>query len=121
MTPPEYSAIRPYLGHSSGFQSWQYRCIEFSLGNKNAVAGAVRSRDGDLLAVAIGQTLIVVAVFVDNNMHRHHGIALGCAIIVGGERCRTEHHPIHGGAEPVGRAGCWIEVEVVAGCAGFVA
>jgi tryptophan 2,3-dioxygenase len=35
MTPPEYSAIRPYLGHSSGFQSYQYRCIEFSLGNKN--------------------------------------------------------------------------------------
>ena len=36
MTPPEYSAIRPYLGASSGFQSAQYRCIEFSLGNKNA-------------------------------------------------------------------------------------
>jgi tryptophan 2,3-dioxygenase len=36
MTPPEYSAIRPYLGQSSGFQSWQYRCIEFRLGNKNA-------------------------------------------------------------------------------------
>ena len=36
MTPPEYSAIRPYLARSSGFQSWQYRCIEFSLGNKSA-------------------------------------------------------------------------------------
>ncbi len=36
MTPPEYSAVRPYLGASSGFQSWQYRCIEFALGNKNA-------------------------------------------------------------------------------------
>jgi tryptophan 2,3-dioxygenase len=36
MTPPEYSAIRPYLANSSGFQSWQYRCIEFMLGNKNA-------------------------------------------------------------------------------------
>ena len=36
MTPPEYSAIRPYLSNSSGFQSWQYRCIEFRLGNKNA-------------------------------------------------------------------------------------
>ena len=36
MTPPEYSAIRPYLGESSGFQSYQYRCIEFALGNKNA-------------------------------------------------------------------------------------
>jgi tryptophan 2,3-dioxygenase len=35
MTPPEYSAMRPYLASSSGFQSWQYRCIEFSLGNKN--------------------------------------------------------------------------------------
>ena len=36
MTPPEYTAIRPYLGHSSGFQSYQYREIEFLLGNKNA-------------------------------------------------------------------------------------
>jgi tryptophan 2,3-dioxygenase len=36
MTPPEYSAIRPYLASSSGFQSWQYRMIEFRLGNKNA-------------------------------------------------------------------------------------
>ncbi len=36
MTPPEYTAMRPYLGASSGFQSFQYRCIEFSLGNKNA-------------------------------------------------------------------------------------
>jgi tryptophan 2,3-dioxygenase len=36
MTPPEYSKIRPYLGQSSGFQSWQYRCVEFRLGNKNA-------------------------------------------------------------------------------------
>ena len=36
MTPPEYTAMRPYLGQSSGFQSYQYRCIEFALGNKNA-------------------------------------------------------------------------------------
>jgi tryptophan 2,3-dioxygenase len=35
MTPPEYTAIRPYLGQSSGFQSFQYREIEFILGNKN--------------------------------------------------------------------------------------
>jgi tryptophan 2,3-dioxygenase len=36
MTPSEYSALRPYLGSSSGFQSWQYREIEYILGNKNA-------------------------------------------------------------------------------------
>jgi tryptophan 2,3-dioxygenase len=36
MTPPEYTAMRPYLGMSSGFQSFQYRQLEFILGNKNA-------------------------------------------------------------------------------------
>ncbi|MEO8938874.1 MAG: tryptophan 2,3-dioxygenase family protein [Burkholderiaceae bacterium] len=36
MTPTEYSIVRPYLGSSSGFQSPQYREIEFRLGNKNA-------------------------------------------------------------------------------------
>jgi tryptophan 2,3-dioxygenase len=41
MTPPEYSAIRPYLGASSGFQSFQYRELEFILGNKNAAMLAV--------------------------------------------------------------------------------
>lgn len=36
LTPSEYTAMRPYLGSSSGFQSYQYREIEFILGNKNA-------------------------------------------------------------------------------------
>lgn len=35
MTPSEYTAMRPYLGTSSGFQSYQYRQLEFVLGNKN--------------------------------------------------------------------------------------
>jgi tryptophan 2,3-dioxygenase len=50
MTPPEYSAIRPYLASSSGFQSWQYRCIEFSLGNKNAAMLKPHSHRPELLA-----------------------------------------------------------------------
>jgi len=36
MTPADYLAFRDSLGPSSGFQSYQYRTIEFSLGNKNA-------------------------------------------------------------------------------------
>jgi tryptophan 2,3-dioxygenase len=43
MTPPEYTAIRPFLGHSSGFQSHQYRELEFLLGNKNAALLQVHS------------------------------------------------------------------------------
>jgi tryptophan 2,3-dioxygenase len=50
MTPPEYSAMRPYLGSSSGFQSWQYRCIEFALGNKNAAMLKPHSHRPELLA-----------------------------------------------------------------------
>ncbi len=50
MTPPEYSAIRPFLANSSGFQSWQYRCIEFSLGNKNAAMLGPHAHRADLLA-----------------------------------------------------------------------
>ncbi len=50
MTPPEYTAIRPYLGHSSGFQSWQYRCIEFALGNKNRAMLRPHAHRPELLA-----------------------------------------------------------------------
>jgi tryptophan 2,3-dioxygenase len=45
LTPTEYSGVRPYLGSSSGFQSPQYREIEFLLGNK--VASHVESHDGE--------------------------------------------------------------------------
>jgi len=50
MTPPEYSAIRPYLAQSSGFQSWQYRCIEFVMGNKNPVMLKPHEHRPDLYA-----------------------------------------------------------------------
>ena len=36
LTPSEYMGLRDLLGPSSGFQSLQYRTIEFLLGNKNA-------------------------------------------------------------------------------------
>jgi tryptophan 2,3-dioxygenase len=50
MTPPEYTAMRPYLANSSGFQSAQYRCIEFALGNKNAAMLKPHAHRPDLLA-----------------------------------------------------------------------
>ena len=51
MTPPEYSALRPYLANSSGFQSAQYRCIEFALGNKNATMLKPHAHKPELLAM----------------------------------------------------------------------
>jgi tryptophan 2,3-dioxygenase len=35
MTPADYLSFRPVLGRSSGFQSWQYRLLEFKFGLKN--------------------------------------------------------------------------------------
>ncbi|MCZ4316802.1 tryptophan 2,3-dioxygenase [Comamonadaceae bacterium G21597-S1] len=51
MTPPEYTAMRPSLGQSSGFQSYQYRCIEFALGNKNAAMLKPHAHRPELLAL----------------------------------------------------------------------
>jgi tryptophan 2,3-dioxygenase len=45
LTPSEYSAFRNELGRSSGFQSVQYRMLEFRLGNKNAEMVRVHRRD----------------------------------------------------------------------------
>jgi tryptophan 2,3-dioxygenase len=38
LTPSEYMEFRGVLGHASGFQSYQYRKLEFLLGNKNREA-----------------------------------------------------------------------------------
>ena len=47
LTPSEYMEFRDILGPSSGFQSLQYRTIEFLLGNKNAeMLQGVRARRG---------------------------------------------------------------------------
>ncbi|WP_166847970.1 tryptophan 2,3-dioxygenase [Isoptericola sp. BMS4] len=36
LTPSEYGEFRGQLANASGFQSWQYRAVEFLLGNKNS-------------------------------------------------------------------------------------
>ena len=50
LTPAEYSAFRAALGSSSGFQSFQYRAIEFLLGRKDAVMLEPHRHRPDLLS-----------------------------------------------------------------------
>lgn len=50
MTPSEYTAFRPSLGNSSGFQSHQYRLIEFILGNRNAGLVKLHAHKADATA-----------------------------------------------------------------------
>jgi tryptophan 2,3-dioxygenase len=51
LTPAEYVQFRGVLGNASGFQSAQYRAVEFTLGNKNA--GMVRVFESDPAARAL--------------------------------------------------------------------
>ncbi len=51
LTPSEYGRIRPHLGHSSGFQSWQYRLVEFYLGNKSPVLIGPHAHRPDLIEI----------------------------------------------------------------------
>jgi tryptophan 2,3-dioxygenase len=50
LTPIEYAEFRRFLGRSSGFQSMQYRIVEFLLGNKNADMLDVFAHDPDAQA-----------------------------------------------------------------------
>src|SRR5579864_2751087 len=50
MTPFDYASFRTSLGQSSGFQSHQYRLLEYRLGNKNAEIARVFESDPDIHA-----------------------------------------------------------------------
>lgn len=51
MTPADYTTFRDALGASSGFQSHQYRLIEFALGNRNVAMMRVHEHRPELLAM----------------------------------------------------------------------
>ena len=50
MTPSEYTRFRRELGQSSGFQSWQYRMIEYAVGNRNTAMLRPHAHREDLTA-----------------------------------------------------------------------
>ena len=55
MTPSEYSAFRDDLGQSSGLQSYQYREIEFVLGNRNPAMLVPHEHRPDIVARMVGE------------------------------------------------------------------
>ena len=50
MTPSEYTTFRDGLGQSSGFQSWQYRLIEYGVGNRDAAMLRPHAHRADITA-----------------------------------------------------------------------
>jgi tryptophan 2,3-dioxygenase len=62
MTPFDYASFRDSLGTSSGFQSYQYRILEFRLGNKNSNMVRVFDSDPDL-AVQVRAALTEPSIY----------------------------------------------------------
>ncbi|MFT5159264.1 MAG: tryptophan 2,3-dioxygenase [Paracoccaceae bacterium] len=50
MTPSEYTRFRDQLGQSSGFQSHQYRLIEYAIGNRNGAMLKPHAHRPEILA-----------------------------------------------------------------------
>lgn len=62
LTPTEYAEFRGFLGKSSGFQSYQYRAVEFALGNKHAGMLKVHEQDPEAHALLV-ETLEAPSIY----------------------------------------------------------
>jgi len=72
LTPSEYAEFRRFLGTSSGFQSYQYRAVEFILGNKNPAMIKMFAHDEsacELLGTLLGEPTVYDEFL--RHLHRH--------------------------------------------------
>lgn len=98
LTPSEYIQFRHVLGPASGFQSQQYRRIEFLLGNKNA--GMLKVFDHDPVAQAELRAQLEAPSLYDEFLRylarRGHAVPASCL-----ERDFTQPHARVAGLVPV--------------------
>jgi tryptophan 2,3-dioxygenase len=98
LTPTEYAQFRKFLATSSGFQSYQYRAVEFLLGNKNADMLQVFAHDEN--AQALLSELLVSPSLYDEFLRflARHGHAVPEELL---ERDWTKAHVFNSGLVPV--------------------
>jgi len=98
LTPSEYAQFRNDLGSSSGFQSAQYRAVEFLLGNKNR--GMIKVFDADPANQVILVAELEAPSLYDEFLHllARRGFAIPTSIL---ERDVTEPYRVHDELVPV--------------------
>ena len=98
LTPSEYLQFRHVLGPASGFQSLQYRLIEFLLGNKNAGMVAVFAHDPAAQA-ELNETLNAPSLYDEFLRYLHrHGYAIPAECM---QRDWSQAHARNAGLIPV--------------------
>jgi tryptophan 2,3-dioxygenase len=92
LTPTEYAQFRGYLGNASGFQSYQYRAIEFLLGNKNA--GMLKVFESNPEAHELLSTLLAEPSVYDEFLRylARHGFDVPASVL---ERDVTQGYAFH--------------------------
>jgi tryptophan 2,3-dioxygenase len=102
LTPSEYSRFRSLLGHASGFQSHQYRLIEFLLGNKHETMTRLFQHKPDLFAL-IERELHTPSLYDETiRLLARRGYAIDPGVI---ERDWTQPYTYNGSVEKA-----WLEV-----------
>ena len=92
LTPTEYAQFRGFLGNSSGFQSYQYRAVEFALGNKNRRMLSVFDSDPDAHAL-LSEVLDAPSIYDEFLRYLHRaGHDIPAAVL---ERDVTEAWVLH--------------------------
>ncbi|HAU22522.1 MAG TPA: tryptophan 2,3-dioxygenase [Erythrobacter sp.] len=93
MTPHDYSTIRPYLGTSSGFQSWQYRMMEFVLGSRNPDMIAINKAAPDVVELlrveAVRPSIYDEAV----RLLSQRGFSIDAAVLERDVKASYQHDP----------------------------
>jgi tryptophan 2,3-dioxygenase len=81
MTPSDYTHFRRELGQSSGFQSWQYRLIEYMLGNRNHAMLRPHAHDARVTDLLVAE--LAAPSFYDEVLRFAHraGIAMPLPIL----------------------------------------
>ena len=92
LTPSEYAQFRGFLANASGFQSFQYRAVEFALGNKNRRMLTVFESDPDAHALLTG-VLEAPSIYDEFLRYLHRaGFEIPAAVL---ERDVTEAWVLH--------------------------
>lgn len=92
MTPTEYGRIRPHLGQSSGFQSHQYRMLEFLMGAKDAAH--VRLHEGETDHAALLEAFAEPSLYDEClRLLARRGFPVAEAVIERDWRVPHEPHP----------------------------
>ncbi len=102
MTPSEYTRFRNALGQSSGFQSYQYRLIEFMVGNRNPAMLRPHAHRAEVHAMLVAEMNEPSLYDEALRLVARHGIAVPEAVL---ERDVSKPH-----APDEGVMAAWAEV-----------